>query len=289
MTLEQYIQIAILIVLAVLLWRDNRLEKRREAEKARDLASSFNNLKDCLADGLQTAVETIKKNTDSSVGRYGNLIDSDLQGIDKVVCTIPSTLSTLSTSSTKSTQSILSFLDNLQTKLLANLQTTEVGLNSQLSTLHSQLLSIQTPIRLWGEAQTKHVINEGEANRTLRKKLQDKREILAQMNSQISDLSSQLKSTRTELDLAKSEAAGFIAALVEELNFVRSWLDAKGMPLSALDKALNLEFKDHVPSREYHKVLAEKQFHASVGANCGSPSQSPESSPSQPLPEASNA
>lgn len=242
MTLEQYIQIAILVILAFLLWRDNRIEKRREAAKDRNLASSFNNLKDCLDAGIKAALSSLKAQIELTYSERYAAITSMLIDLRNGISALPS-----EEFIEKSISSILS------TSSLAS-----------LPSILTELQSLQTPIKLWGEAQANNIIKEGEANRTLRKKLQDKREILSQMNANLSNLSSQLKATRTELNQVKSEAANFMAALVSELDFTRSWLDAKGMPLSALDKQLNLEFKSSVPSREYHKALDQKELQKSL-------------------------
>lgn len=269
MELEKYLQIAILVILTALLWRDNRLEKRRESEKDRNLASSFNNLKDCLDSALKSALSVIKAQIELTYSERYDAISSVLIELRHLIVSLPST------------KSIQAAQDSLQTKLLATLQALENSLDSRLTamiqtqdaqiqnlassiptieSIKSILAPLETPIKLWGEAQTKHVINEGEANRTLRKKLQDQREYIANIHSQLNTLSTKLQSTRSELSEVKSEAASFMAALVAEVNFMRSWLDAKGMPLSALDKSLDLEFKAQVPSREYHKVLNEKKL-----------------------------
>lgn len=269
MTLEKYLQIAILVILAVLLWRDNRLEKRREAQKDRNLASSFDNLKDCLDSALKSALSAIKAQIELTYSERYAFISSALIELNNSIGALPSI------------QSLQAAQDSLQTKLLATLQALDNSLDSRLtamiqtqdaqiqnlassipslSSIKSILAPLETPIKLWGEAQTKHVINEGEANRTLRKKLQDKREYIANINSQLNTLSSKLQSTRSELSEVKSEAASFMAALVAEVDFMRSWLDSKGMPLSALDKSLYIEFKAQVPSREYHKVQNEKNL-----------------------------
>jgi prefoldin subunit 5 len=251
MTLDKYLQIAILVILAALLWRDNRLEKRREAEKDRNLASSFNNLKDCLDNGLRSALFAINSN-----------ISSNLSDLHKILTFLPSESSISSL--------LKANLDGVQTKLLATLQAQDAQIQNLASSIptiesiKSILAPLETPIKLWGEAKTKHVINEGEANRTLRKKLQDKREYITEINSQLSTLNSQLKSTRSELSEVKSEAASFMAALVAEVDFMRSWLDSKGMPLSALDKALDMEFKAQIPSREYHKVKSQNDLQKSL-------------------------
>jgi chromosome segregation ATPase len=262
MKLESYLQIAILAILALLLWRDNRLEKRREAQKDRNLASSFNNLKDCLDSAFKSALSAIKAQIELTYSERYAWLSSALIELNNSIGALPST------------QTIQAAQDSLQTKLLATLQALDNSLNSQLSTLNSQLQSIQTPIKLWGEAQTKHVINEGEANRTLRKKLQDQREYIANINSQLNTLSTKLNATRSELSEVKFEAASFMAALVAEVDFMRSWLDAKGMPLSALDKSLDMEFKAQVPSREYHKVQNEKNLrkHLDIDSSCEAPS-----------------
>jgi len=232
MTLEKYLQIAILVVLAFLLWRDNRIEKRREAEKDRNLASSFNKLRDCLAEGLKSAVENIKNQIVCSADASEDRIIRALNDLKRDASSISSTLSNSSISS------IPSILTELQ--------------------------AIQTPIKLWGEAQANNIIKSGEANRTLRKKLQDKRECIAKLTDEMFLLNSELKSAQEETAQVKAAAQTYMQQLAAEINTIRTWMDSNGMPLSSLDKALSLEFKNCVPSWEYQKALDQKELQKSV-------------------------
>lgn len=266
MTLEQYIQIAILVVLAFLLWRDNRIEKRREAEKDRNLASSFNNLRDCLAEGLKSAVDEIKHQTAYALTNCVDRTNNTLGAIRQAVASLPSTQSISSILSTSSISSIPSIL--------------------------TELKSLQTPLKQLGEAQANNVIKEGEANRTLRKKLQDQREYITKINTQLTSLISQVDSAQEETSQVKAAARQAIEQFNVEITAIRTWMDSKGMPLASLDKALGLEFKNCVPSWEYQKTLAQKELQEAV-AQDAVPSTGmggrQSAASSQPTQEASNA
>jgi len=259
MTLEQYIQIAILVVLAFLLWRDNRIEKRREAEKDRNLASSFNNLRDSLEEGLKSAVEEIKNPIAYSLKTYVDRTNNTLDALRQAVASLPST---------QSISSILTELHKLQADMELNYDSLSSTLitvaERQFPSILTELQAIQTPIKLWGEAQANNIIKEGEANRTLRKKLQDKRECISRLTDEMFSLNSELKSAQEETAQVKAAAQTYMQQLAAEINTIRTWMDSKGMPLSSLDKALSLEFKNCVPSWEYHKALDQKELQKSV-------------------------
>jgi len=124
----------------------------------------------------------------------------------------------------------------------------------QLPEALSQLEALQTPLAKLSEAQTANAIKDGEANRTLRRKLADRSEAITGLNIECTRLSAELKHVQSELSGVKSEASSFIAALVSEVDYIKAWIESKGMPLSQLDKALKQEFKANIPSREYHNL-----------------------------------
>lgn len=275
MTLEKYLQIAILAILALLLWRDNRIEKRREAEKDRNLASSFNSLKDCLAEGLRSAVSSIRSEVILS---YDSLSSS--------LITIAETQYPEIVKEIKAIGNIL--VD--QASVIHILSSLPAQFDSQFADLNSQLTSLQTPIRLWGEAQANNVIKEGEANRTLRKKIQEKREYITQLNSQLDALCSQLKSSREETAQVKAAAQSYLAQLVAEVDHITAWIESKGMPLAPLTKALNIEFKGQIPSREYHKATDQEDLQNALPVEAASSSLSTQPTPTlEPSREAINA
>ena len=136
--------------------------------------------------------------------------------------------------------------------------------NSQLSTLNSQLASIEAPIKLWGEAQVKNEIKKGEANRTLRHKLQKNREYIKSMEQSLQVGSNRLSALSTELEQAKAAARDIVAETMKEISLIRSWMDKRGIPHATLDNHLSLEFKGNIPSQVYSRTKNEQALQESL-------------------------
>ena len=137
-------------------------------------------------------------------------------------------------------------------------------LNSQLSTLNSQLASIEAPIKLWGEAQVKYEIKKGEANRTLRHKLQKNREYIKSMEQSLQVGSNRISALSTELEQAKAAARDIVAETMKEISLIRSWMDKRGIPHATLDKLLTKEFRGNVPSQVYTRTKNEQALQESL-------------------------
>jgi len=136
--------------------------------------------------------------------------------------------------------------------------------NSQLSTLNSQLASIEAPIKLWGEAQVKNEIKKGEANRTLRHKLQQNREYIKSLEQSLQVGSNRLSALSTELEQAKAAARDIVAETMKEISLIRSWMDKRGIPHATLDKLLTKEFRGNVPSQVYTRTKNEQALQESL-------------------------
>jgi predicted nucleic acid-binding Zn-ribbon protein len=136
--------------------------------------------------------------------------------------------------------------------------------NSQLSTLNSQLASIEAPIKLWGEAQVKNEIKKGEANRTLRHKLQQNREYIKSMEQSLQVGSNRLSALSTELEQAKAAARDIVAETMKEISLIRSWMEERGVPIAPLDKHLSKEFKGNIPSQVYTRTKNEQALQESL-------------------------
>ncbi len=130
--------------------------------------------------------------------------------------------------------------------------------DSQLSTLNSQLTSIETPVKLWGEAQVKNEIKKGEANRTLRHKLQEKREVLSKILREKNSSDQKVHLLSAELDQAKSAARDIVAESMKEISLIRSWMEERGVPIAPLEKLLTKEFKGNIPSQVYTRTKNEQ-------------------------------
>ena len=136
--------------------------------------------------------------------------------------------------------------------------------NSQLSTLNSQLASIETPVKLWGEAQVKNEIKKGEANRTLRHKLQQNREYIKSMEQSLQVGSNRLSALSTELEQAKAAARDIVAETMKEISLIRSWMEERGVPIAPLEKLLTKEFKGNIPSQVYSRTKDEQALQEKI-------------------------
>ena len=136
--------------------------------------------------------------------------------------------------------------------------------NSQLSTLNSQLASIEAPIKLWGEAQVKNEIKKGEANRTLRHKLQQNREYIKSMEQSLQVGSNRISALSTELEQAKAAARDIVAETMKEISLIRSWMDERGVPIAPLDKLLTKEFRGNIPSQVYSRTKNEQALQEKI-------------------------
>lgn len=127
-----------------------------------------------------------------------------------------------------------------------------------LNEFNSQLTSIETPVKLWGEAQVKNEIKKGEANRTLRHKLQQNREYIKSMEQSLQLCSNRLSALNTELEQAKSAARDIVAESMKEISLIRTWMEERGVPIAPLDKLLTKEFKGNIPSQVYSRTKNEQ-------------------------------
>jgi hypothetical protein len=134
--------------------------------------------------------------------------------------------------------------------------------NSSLIT--ARLASLETPIKLWGEAQVKNEIKKGEANRTLRHKLQQNREYIKSLEQSLQVGSNRLSALSTELEQAKAAARDIVAETMKEISLIRSWMDKRGIPHATLDKLLTKEFRGNVPSQVYTRTKNEQALQESL-------------------------
>lgn len=128
--------------------------------------------------------------------------------------------------------------------------------NSSLIT--ARLVSLETPVKLWGEAQVKNEIKKGEANRTLRHKLQEKREELSKILREKNSSDQKVHLLSAELDQAKAAARDIVAETMKEISLIRSWMEERGVPIAPLEKLLTKEFKGNIPSQVYTRTKNEQ-------------------------------
>lgn len=133
-------------------------------------------------------------------------------------------------------------------------------LNSQLSTLNKRLLSIESVVKIWGKAQTANEIKEGESNRTLRRRLQEKESVLAATRQTLKSQSDEIKKQKLTVVQTQAAARDALAETMAEIAESRRFLSDRGLPVALLDKHLNGVFKGSVPSLVYARIKNEEDL-----------------------------
>lgn len=138
-------------------------------------------------------------------------------------------------------------------------------IQSTVERTHFELSSIKPLIQDLINARTQNTIKEGEANRTLRRRIQEKDAVLASTRQtikaqelRINDISSQLAETRSAAKAALEHA-------ISEINAIRSWMEERGIPTAPLDKHLAIIFKAGVPSAVYQRISNQDALKEAIG------------------------
>lgn len=122
----------------------------------------------------------------------------------------------------------------------------------------SRITALEAPLSKVTEAQLAYTVKDGEARRTLYNRVQERDKALANLRKYVEDLQNQCKVARENEQVMKDTARTYLADLNREISFIHAWMGEKGMPVTALDKALSAEFKGEIPSQIYQRVQSEK-------------------------------
>lgn len=134
----------------------------------------------------------------------------------------------------------------------------------QIDQLNTVVANIQEPVQRMVEIQTKQVIKYGESNRNLYLKLQKKGEELSVLQKTLQEMTKVLQIKEEELKRIKGSVSECLAIFVDEIDFMRKWMEDKGIPVALLEKDLNQYFKNIVPSVEYHKNQNDKELRKAI-------------------------
>lgn len=137
-------------------------------------------------------------------------------------------------------------------------------LNSELVTHNSKLSTLSSPLAALAEAQTQNIIKEGESNRNLRRRLQQKEETLVAARKAIKDQESRISKLNSQLLAHRDTTHQALEKLLEEISLIHGWVEDKGMPSQSLDKYLSLQFKGTLPSTLAQRAINAEQFQATL-------------------------
>ena len=238
------IQILVMAILFFAIFRESKRDRLRDMQQIDDIRKFF----DLQAEYIDRQAKQLNSAIDKQADRLSEIITEQA----KYTCSLIKV---------KLEDDITPILDSIEGDIYTShndINSQLSTLNSQLSTLNSQLASIEAPIKLWGEAQVKNEIKKGEANRTLRHKLQENREYIKSMEQSLQLSSNRLSALSTELEQAKSAARDIVAETMKEISLIRSWMEERGVPIAPLEKLLTKEFKGNIPSQVYTRTKNEQ-------------------------------
>lgn len=254
------IQILALVVLYYLLRRASKQDLVKELELKDHIRTEIKNAVTILSTSFEQALSLsintceahLKQQADEN--QYWSLqrIDNLGMGLGDIVKPLPDRLEDLHKDVNLAYDSLSSSLITIAEK--------------QFQELTSRLTALEAPILNLTETLSTNAVKDGEARRTLHKRIQERDTAISNMQTAMENLSRQNKDYEETLSVMKQTASSFLAELNNELSFIRSWMESKGMPVSALDKALAAEFKGEVPSQIYARAQNEKLLAAAVNA-----------------------
>ncbi|HOD59848.1 MAG TPA: hypothetical protein PKH17_03785 [Candidatus Syntrophosphaera sp.] len=152
----------------------------------------------------------------------------------------------------------IDLLDQMGENRCEGLILKEDNIEIELADLNAKLENITKPVQKMAELQEKQVIKCGESNRNLYRKMKMSQEKLADMEKSLTEANNLLQSKEKELIVIKGSASDCLALFVDEIDFIKSWMEEKGIPLELLRKELSKYFKNNIPSEEYHQHQDEK-------------------------------
>ncbi|HOH98823.1 MAG TPA: hypothetical protein PL188_11030 [Candidatus Cloacimonadota bacterium] len=236
------IQILVMAILFFAIFRESKRDRLRDMQQIDDIRKFFDLQAEYIARQAKQLSSVIKAQIELTYAERHDEVMQEIKAIGGILNEFNSQLSTLN-----------SQLDEVSQLITHN-----------TSLITARVASLETPVKLWGEAQVKNEIKKGEANRTLRHKLQQNREYIKSMEQSLQMCSNRLSALSTELEQAKSAARDIVAESMKEISLIRSWMEERGVPIAPLDKLLTKEFKGNIPSQVYTRTKNEQALQESL-------------------------
>jgi len=231
------IQILALIVLYFLLRRASKLDLAKELELKNHIHTEIKNAVTVICSSINALERNLDKHIDGAQNRIIGESHTDY-------LTLRDCFRALAIDVDVAYNSVSSSLITLAEK--------------QYPELISRLEALEAPLSKVAEAQLSYTVKDGEARRTLYNRIQERDKALAHLRKYVEDLQNQCKVASENEQVMKDTARTYLADLNREISFIHAWMGEKGMPVTALDKALSAEFKGEIPSQIYQRVQSEK-------------------------------
>jgi len=158
----------------------------------------------------------------------------------------------------------IDLLEDMNENRYLELALNEKNIKSELADMKTEMGKIIEPVQRMAEIQAKQVIKYGESNRNLYLKLSKNKETITTLQKNLEDVTLMLSSKEEELKMIKNSVSDCLAIFVEEIDFMRDWMENRGIPAELLRKELSQHFKQNIPSEEYHKHQDEKVLRKAI-------------------------
>lgn len=256
------IQIFVMALLFYVIHRESKRDRLADTRKKQDLHDLFQHQRQAFKSELESVVWSVKAQIELS---YPKRLDELLKSIQRTETEMMANYNDLRDKLDAFHQVGIDLLRDKVKAIQHDLYSINSKLEESSRLITVRLTSLETPVKLWGEAVTANVIKEGESNRTLRRRLQETsaalvaaRQSLKCRAAQIADHERSAYSLKAELEQAKAAARDIVAESMKEISLIRGWMEERGIPCAPLDKHLTREFKGNVPSQVYSRAKDEQ-------------------------------
>lgn len=222
------IQILAIALLSYALYRETKRDRLNELRKREELQDLFKTQQSFISQELG------KTYTKDEFTRLQTSVSNSNAMASQILGQIPSIQSIVEATSCR--------LENIQ---------------SSTDSTHSELIALKPLIQDLIETKKQNLIKEGEANRTLRRRIQEKDAVLASTRQSLKAQEAKISELNSKLTETLNNARIGFDFLAEELSVIRDWMDDRGVPSAPLKKHLSLYFKGRVPSEAYKRVQSE--------------------------------
>ena len=284
------IQLFAILLLAIVLYRETKRDRLAELRRREELQDLFREQEKTFHTKLGSVTSSIKAQIELT---YTERFDSILKRLEyfgeliEVYVTQDAISMDEFTRLHKCVSDNNTMLSQIRV-LIPSIKSIESieSIQSTTDSTHSELIALKPLIQDLIKARTQNTIKEGEANRTLRRRIQEKDAVLASTRQtikaqelRINEISSQITETRDAAKAALEHA-------ISEINAIRSWMEERGIPTAPLDKHLAIIFKAGVPSAVYQRISNQDALKEAIG---GALTHLHAAATGRPLDAASNA
>lgn len=253
--IHSIIHIFVMALLFYVIHRESKRDRLADIRKKQDLHDLFKHQRQAFKSELESVVSSVKAQIELS---YPNRLDELMKSIQRTETEMMAHYNDLRDKLDTNHQVGIDLLRDKVKAIQHDLYDFNSKLEESSRLINVRLASLETPVKLWGEAVTANEIKKGEANRTLRHKLQQNREYIKSMEQSLQLCSNKLSALSSEHEQAKAAARDIVAETMKEISLIRGWMEERGIPCAPLDKHLTREFKGNIPSQVYTRTKNEQ-------------------------------